>query len=196
MVAPAAWPALPLWWLLLLGIIGTDAAAVVECDVAAMRAPNPLTRPRRRLWSALIGAFVIAVGGGVWFGVYPPGPPLVAETLRGFVVLCALAGIAEVVMSVWIERGAGDAETVRRTVQDTVGRRPVVVGAYLGAWPRATGAGTTLMKLVLVEQAAADVSMVAKSRGKKISDWYVRELGAVRLDTGHPLLVGWNTEMP
>ncbi len=197
---PAGWLALPMTWSVNMVVIGLHAGDIQQLGAAAMQAPNPVARPKRRLWCAvLLSGFVLVLVALLM--------TLVAQLVIGLMPLLASAHLAVVVVTVVVLGPAGatafdvvmvgvwqSGGNLRQSEPDLRRRvdGPVVIGAMFGAWPRRTGAGRLLLAAVLAEQRAAGVTMLVSARDEQTANWYVGEHLGERVDPEHHCLhIAW-----
>lgn len=187
-------------WVVNLIIIGRNTADVVVRGAAAAKVPNPITRPPRRLWSALLtpplGLIVILVVLAALPAATTPAASIAAGVAGGLLLVLAFGMLVEVILGavIQISAGRGLRESKARLERDT--GRPVVVGSMLGAWPQRSGAGGALIDDIRAELAATGVSMIGVARDGELAAKYIGKYHARQLDPAHPRLVVWRATAP
>ncbi|SOD72886.1 hypothetical protein SAMN05892883_2203 [Jatrophihabitans sp. GAS493] len=184
-------------WVVNMIMIGRSAADTVVRGAAAAKVPNPITRPPRQLWSALLAppiGLIVIIGVLV---VAPTTTPtaIIAATAAALVLLgLALGMLVEAIWSAATQVRAGRGLRESRADLERETGRPVVVGCMLGAWPQRSGAGGALLDDVRAELAASGVSMIGVARDNELAAKYISKYHARRLDPAHPRIVAWVVE--
>ena len=123
--------AYPITWLAYVAVTCIQANDTVHRDVASLIAPNPVTRPRRRLWRGLVLVFVLTVGVVQLLTRLPADVRHVLDVLGG---LCVLAWLAEMHTSWTIGRQAGPLKVTEKQLRERVAG-PVVRGSMFARGP-------------------------------------------------------------
>lgn len=182
-----AWAAYPLMWTAYLGITSLEASSTVFSGVASLIAPNPVGRPRRRLWRGVAFVFVLAVAVEILL----TRTPTAVRAATGVVgAACAVAWIVEMRLVWRISGKAGPLRSTHKRVQGLVDG-PVVRGGTFGAWPHPSHQFGPLLDDVLDELRRDGISLLVQARDDELAATYVRH-GAVQPDPNQPRHVLWH----
>jgi hypothetical protein len=183
--------AYPLMWMAYVGITCLQAGSTVHNGAASLIAPNPVSRPRRRLWRGLLLVALLALGVTE---LITRTPPAVRQVLSIGGIVCVLAWVAELVASWQLSRQGGSlrstADRLRRTVAG-----PVVRGGTFAAWPQRSGQFGPLLSSTLAELNQDGVTLLVQARDDGLAEMYIRH-GGVRPDPAWPRHIVWLASRP
>lgn len=181
-----AWAAYPLMWMAYLGITSLEANSTVHSGVASLIAPNPVARPRRRLWRGVALVFVLAVGVELLLTRTPAGPRIAVSIIGA---ACVAAWAVEMVVVWRISGKAGPLKATQRQVRELVAG-PVVRGGTFAAWPHPSKQFGPLLDDALDELRRDGVSLLVQARDDDLAATYLRH-GAVQPDPSQPRHIMW-----
>lgn len=181
-----AWAAYPLMWAAYLGITSLEANSTVHYGVASLIAPNPVARPRRRLWRGVALVFVLAIGVELLLTRTPTGPRIAISIIGG---ACVAAWAVEM-FTVWrISGKAGPLKATHKHLRKLVDG-PVVRGGTFAAWPHPSQHFGPLLDDVLDELRRDGVSLLVQARDDELVATYLRH-GAVQPDPSQARHIMW-----
>lgn len=178
--------AYPLMWLAYVAVTCLQASDTVHSGVASLVAPNPVARPRRRLWRGLALVFVIAIG---FAELLNRSPDAVRHALQLIGALCALAWAAEMGVSWKIGHQAGPLKATKNQLRGDV-TGPIVQGGTFAAWPTSSGQFGPLLDDVIQELHRDGVSLLVQARDDDLAATYIRH-GASRPNIDEPRHQAW-----
>jgi hypothetical protein len=178
--------AYPITWLAYVAVTCIQASDTVHAGVASLIAPNPVARPRRRLWRGLVLVFVLAVGVTQLLTRPPADVRHVVDVLGG---LCVLAWLAEMCVSWRIGHQAGSLEVTEKLLREQV-IGPVARGGMFAAWPHPSGQFGPLLDEVIEELRRDGVTLLVQARDDELAAAYLRH-GAVRPNDSEPRHLVW-----